>query len=74
MFAAINILKAIWSSFSDTDPETDVMIDHASHRYPTPGIYSNAKEASVHIPIIYTEFFFVEAILKLLGSDFSPWY
>ena len=73
MNAAINILKATWERFSDTDPETDVMISHSSGRYPVPGVLDE-KQARVHIPIIYAEYFFVEAILKLLGSDFSPWY
>jgi unsaturated chondroitin disaccharide hydrolase len=72
MNAALNMLKAIWDSFGDADPETDVMIDHASLRYPAPGVFT-PESAGVHIPIIYTEYFFVEAILKLLGSEFFPW-
>jgi len=30
-------------------------------------------ERGQHIPIIYGDFFFAEAILKLTGSDFLPW-
>ena len=73
MHAALNILKAIWNNFADPNPETDVMIDHASLRYPTPGVFDGPADAGVHIPIIYTEYYFIEAVLKLLGSDFFPW-
>lgn len=70
--AAINIIKAIVAKFSDFDPETDVMISHGTVRYPVPGVFDE-KKAGVHIPIIYAEFYFVEAVLKLLGSEFNPW-
>lgn len=70
--AAVNILKAISDRFADYDPETDVMIGYGSVRYPVPGRYSE-KVAGIHIPIIYTEYYFTEAVLKLLGSEFNPW-
>ena len=70
--AAINMLKAISEKFGDFDPNTDVMISHGSVRYPVPDLIDE-KKAGVHIPIIYAEFYFVEAILKLLGSEFNPW-
>ncbi len=70
--AAINMLKAVAERFCDFDPKTDVMISHGSVRYPVPGVYSE-KQAGVHIPIIYAEYYFVEALLKLLGSDFLAW-
>jgi unsaturated chondroitin disaccharide hydrolase len=70
--AAINMLKAVTERFADFNPETDVMISHGSVRYPVPGVY-NEKQAGVHIPIIYAEYYFVEALLKLLGSDFLAW-
>ncbi|MBQ7363265.1 MAG: glycoside hydrolase family 88 protein [Clostridia bacterium] len=70
--AAINMMKAVSERFGDFDPETDVMISHGSVRYPVPGVYDE-KQAGVHIPIIYAEYYFVEALLKLLGSDFLAW-
>ena len=70
--AAINIIKAECDRFADFDPSTDVMLSHGSVRYPAPGMFSE-KEAGVHIPIIYGEYFFVEALLKLSGSNFNPW-
>ncbi len=31
------------------------------------------RKAGMHIPIIYVEYYFVEALLKLLGADFLAW-
>ena len=70
--AAINLLRALSEKFGDFNPDTDVMISHGTVRYPIPGVIAYEK-AGVHIPIIYAEFYFVEAVLKLLGSDFNPW-
>ena len=70
--AAINMIKAVSEKFGDFDPATDVMISHGSVRYPIPGTYTE-KQAGVHIPIIYAEYYFVEALLKLKGSEFMPW-
>ena len=70
--AAINLLKALSEKFGDFDPDHDVMISHGTVRYPVPGLLTEEK-AGVHIPIIYAEFYFVEAILKLLGSEYNPW-
>ena len=73
MNAALNMLKAIWEKFGDADPETDVMISHATGSYPSEELIAKGGRNTVHIPIIYTEYYFVEALLKLLGSEFSPW-
>ena len=70
--AAINMLKAVTERFADFNPEADVMLSHGSVRYPVPGKYSY-EAAGVHIPIIYSEYYYVEALLKLLGSEFNPW-
>ena len=70
--AAINLLRALSEKFGDFDPDTDVMISHGTVRYPVPGVIPYEK-AGVHIPIIYGEYYVVEAILKLLGSEFNPW-
>ncbi len=72
MNAAVNILKALWQNFANLDPNTDDMIGMGSGRYPVPGVY-NERQANVHISIIYGDYFFTEAILKLLGSEFFTW-
>ena len=46
------------------------MLDYGSIRYP---VGRTPKEAGIHISIIYADFFYTEAILKLLGSEFNPW-
>ena len=37
-----------------------------------PGTFTEAQ-AGVHISIIYADYYFAEALLKLLGSEFNPW-
>ncbi len=41
-------------------------------RYPVPGKHP-LEQPGVHQHIIYSDFFFTEAVLKLLGSEFNPW-
>ena len=68
MNAAINILKAMEAKFMNYDPDTDDMLGYGTVLYPTDGNLKN-----VHISIIYGDYFFTEALLKLLGSEFFPW-
>ena len=69
MHAAVNILKAIEKNFADYNPDRDDMITHGTVLYPNkPG-----QEKGVHISIIYADYFFTEALLKLLGEEFLPW-
>ena len=72
MNAAINILRAMGEKFCNFDPANDHMLDYGTVRYPIPGTYTE-EQAGVHISIIYGDFFYTEAILKLLGSEFNPW-
>ncbi len=72
MNAAVNILRAMGDKFCNFDPANDHMLDFGTVRYPIPGTYTE-KQAGVHISIIYGDFFYTEAILKLLGSQFNPW-
>ena len=67
--AAVNILKALDKNFNDYSPENDAMLGYGTVLYP------NRKEQmkGVHKSIIYADFFYTEAILKLLGSEFNPW-
>ena len=70
MNGAINILKAMEKSFCNFDPANDHMLDFGTVRYPA-GM--SEEKAGVHISIIYGDYFFTEAILKLLGSEFFTW-
>ena len=70
MHAAIKLLKALEENFCDFDPANDHMLGYGTVRYP---VDSTPEEAGVHISIIYGDFFYTEAILKLLGSEFNPW-
>ena len=70
MNAAVNILRALEAKFMNYDPATDDMLGYGTVRYPCDG---DERKAGVHISIIYGDFFYTEAILKLLGSEFNPW-
>ena len=72
MNAAVNMLRAMDEKFCDFDPANDHLLDYGTVRYPIPGTYTE-EQAGVHISIIYGDFFYTEAILKLLGSEFNPW-
>jgi len=65
--SAIKILKATDENFCDYDENTDALVLYGTERYPRAGTQG------VHIPIIYGDFFFVEAMLKLKGSSFLIW-
>lgn len=69
MHAAVNMLRAIENKFADYNPDRDDLITHGTVLYPIkPG-----QESVVHISIIYADYFFTEALLKLLGDEFMPW-
>lgn len=61
--AAINILKAMEKEWCDWTAENDSILQMGSEQY----------KGGVHIPIIYGDFYFAEAILKLKGSRFLIW-
>ena len=71
MNAAVNMLRSMDAKFTNYDPANDHMLDFGTVRYPVEGL--TLEKAGVHISIIYGDFFFTEAVLKLLGSDFLPW-
>ncbi len=61
--AAIKILKAMEEKFCNWEENEDSILQMGTEMY-TRGI---------HIPIIYGDYFFAEAISKLKGSEFNPW-
>lgn len=69
---AIKMLRAMEEKFTNYDVENDHILDYGTVRYPIKGVYT-PEQAKVHISIIYGDFFFTEAILKLLEAPFLPW-
>ena len=67
--AAINILRAMESKFMDYNPDRDDMLTHGTVQYPK----NESQWQGVHISIIYADYFFTEALLKLMGDEFLPW-
>jgi len=61
--AAIKILRAMDAAWCNYSEDEDGILMMGSVRY----------TAQVHVHMIYSDYFFTEAILKLLGSDFLPW-
>ena len=66
---AIHILKACDQHFCNYEEDEDALVSMGSERYPSLEEYKRG----VHIPIIYGDFFFVEAMLKLKGNEFFIW-
>jgi hypothetical protein len=58
--------------FCNFDSDVDYILDGGTVRYPVKDRFAE-HPVGVHIPIIYGDFFYTEAVLKLLGSSFNPW-
>lgn len=69
MEAAINLLRAAEAAFADWNDETDQIMSHGSVLYPL----NEWRKKTVHISIIYGDYYFAEALIKLRGSDFLTW-
>ena len=69
MGEAIKILKATDAHFCNYSDDEDALVLMGSNRYPREESFLEG----VHTPIIYGDFFFVEAMSKLKGSDFLIW-
>ena len=67
--AAIKMLKAMEKNWCNWNEDEDAILMKGTERW----IDAPDGEKGKHIPIIYGDFFFAEAILKLTGSDFLPW-
>lgn len=63
--AAVSILKAIEKDYCDWDDEKDSIVQYGTVEY--------HRETEVHVPIIYGDYFLVEAIMKLRDSLFLIW-
>lgn len=60
--AAVSMLKALEGAWCDWSEEEDSILQNGTERY-----------GDGPKPIIYGDYFFVEAILKLMGNDFLAW-
>lgn len=61
--AAIRILKAMEEKFCNWEDNEDSILQNGTEAY----------NWGINMPIIYGDFFFAEAILKLKGNDFLAW-
>lgn len=63
--AAVKCLKAAYENHGIEDQAKDGLIDDATGSY--------HEERWTEVPIIYTDYYFVEGILRLLDKDFLIW-
>lgn len=63
--AAVNLLQAVEAKYAIWDSEKDGLIDYSTGSY--------HEDAWTEVPIIYGDYYFVEAILRLLEKDFLIW-
>ena len=63
--AAIKLLRALDEHCANYDENEDALILRGSHSY--------HREKEREMPIVYGDFYYVEALLKLKGSDFIIW-
>ena len=61
--AAMKLMKSLEKNFCNWDENEDSILQMGTEMY----------NKGVHKPIIYGDYFFTEAILKLRGSEFLPW-
>lgn len=64
--SAIKLLRAMEERFCNWQDDEDSVLQMGTERY-------NSDGKGDHIPIIYGDYFFVEAILKLRGEEFLAW-
>ena len=69
--AAVKMLKAMETNWCNWSEDEDAILMKGAERWVPAEI--NDGEKGKHIPIIYGDYFFTEAILKLRGSEFLPW-
>ncbi|MDR0449759.1 MAG: glycoside hydrolase family 88 protein [Treponema sp.] len=64
--AALGILKATEEKFCDWDPSRDSIVQKGAVAY-------HAKPEELQIPLIYADYFFTEAVRRLLQPDLKLW-
>jgi unsaturated chondroitin disaccharide hydrolase len=68
MTSAVNTLLACEKRFADWNPDTDGLMSGGTAAY-----HSEWGGAQFQVPIIYGDYFFTEALLRLAGKDFLIW-
>jgi unsaturated chondroitin disaccharide hydrolase len=66
--AAIKLLRTMTERFCDFDHNTDAILGYGSECTPHPE--RAPEKCGIHDTIIYGDFFYIEALLKILESDF----
>ncbi len=65
--AALKILQACEKKFCNWDPHQDSIVDGGTFFYHDP------TGENTEVPIIYGDYFFIEAIMKLVGKELFIW-
>ena len=65
--AAYRILRACDAKFANWDPEQDSILTGGTFFYHDP------DGTNTEVPIIYADYYFIEAILRLKGKDLFEW-
>lgn len=65
--AALNILKACEKKFCNWDPDQDSIVGGGTFFYHDP------DGSNTHVPIIYGDYYLIEAILKLMDKELFIW-
>ncbi len=65
--AAMNILRACEARFCDWEPERDAIVGGGTFYYYDP------QGKNTEVPIIYGDYYFIEAIMKLRDSELFIW-
>jgi unsaturated chondroitin disaccharide hydrolase len=63
---ALKLLCAIEAAYCDWNPATDGIVQMGTAQY-------HGREAELHVPFIYGDYFFLEAAHRLLYPDFQIW-
>lgn len=64
----MKLLQTIDENFCNYDVDTDYLVGMGTELY-----CKDASNRAVHLPIIYGDYFFVEALTKLKQVDFLAW-
>ena len=65
--SAYRILRACEAKFANWDPEKDSIMTGGTFFYHDP------DGTNTEVPIIYADYFLIEAILRLKGKDLFEW-
>ena len=67
MQAALNIIRALDAKCCDYDNNTDPLVLMGSERYP----HTETSKKTIHMPIIYGDYFYIEALYKLKSEKYK---